>query len=74
MAAAAVLALGKRDGVSMDKLALAAIRQRSSPRRYATGIHEAAPTPPWLADAVQRHNAHTAGGPISTASPLPADG
>ena len=30
MAAAAVLALGTRDGVSMDKLALAAIRQRIS--------------------------------------------
>ena len=74
MAAAAVLALGKRDGVSMDKLALAAIRQRTSPRRYATGLHEAAPTPAWLADTVQRHNAGTVGGPVSTASPLPARG
>ncbi|WP_425838392.1 PrgI family protein [Streptomyces fractus] len=47
--AVAVLALGQRDGVSLDRLLLAAVRQRTTPRRQVAapeGIH--AP-PPWLA-------------------------
>ncbi|MER7877745.1 PrgI family protein [Streptomyces solisilvae] len=47
--ATVVLALGRRDGISLDRLALAAVRQRMSPRyRVAApeGIH---PAPAWLA-------------------------
>ncbi|MGH3857045.1 MAG: PrgI family protein [Pseudonocardiaceae bacterium] len=47
-ASAAVLALGQRDGISLDRMLLAAIRQRITPRhRVATpdGVH---PAPEWL--------------------------
>ncbi|MEB8338021.1 PrgI family protein [Streptomyces endophyticus] len=47
--AVAILALGQRDGVSLDRLLLAAIRQRTTPRHQVAapeGIH---PPPPWLA-------------------------
>ncbi|MFE9748236.1 PrgI family protein [Saccharothrix saharensis] len=51
-AIAAVLALGQRDGISLDRLALAALRQRMSPRHRVAapdGIH---PAPDWLARQV----------------------
>ncbi|GAA1895312.1 PrgI family protein [Streptantibioticus ferralitis] len=51
-ATAAVLALGQRDGLSLDRLALAALRQRVAPRyRVAApeGIH---PAPGWLVNRV----------------------
>ncbi|MBB5801313.1 hypothetical protein F4560_001081 [Saccharothrix ecbatanensis] len=47
-----VLALGQRDGISLDRLALAALRQRTSPRHRVAapeGIH---PAPDWLTDRV----------------------
>ncbi|MFJ8927604.1 PrgI family protein [Streptomyces sp. NPDC102364] len=47
--ATAVLALGHRDGLSLDRLCLAAIRQRTTPRHQIAapeGIH---PPPTWLA-------------------------
>ena len=50
-ATATLLALGQRDGVTLDRLALAALRQRMSPRdRVAApeGIHA---VPEWLGDA-----------------------
>lgn len=50
-AAAAVLALGQRDGIPLDRLALAALRQRMSPQHRVTapeGIH---PVPEWLSEA-----------------------
>ena len=47
-AAAAFLALGRRDGLSLDRLMLAALRQRMTPRYQVAapeGIH---PAPAWL--------------------------
>ncbi|MGP3769735.1 PrgI family protein [Streptomyces sp. SDT5-1] len=47
--AAAALALGRRDGLSLDRLLIAAVRQRMAPRHQVTapeGIH---PPPDWLA-------------------------
>lgn len=51
LAATAALALGSRDGISLDRLALAAVRQRLTPARRVPapeGIH---PAPDWLAAA-----------------------
>ncbi|GHH62403.1 PrgI family protein [Lentzea cavernae] len=48
---AAVLALGQRDGVTLDRLAWAALRQRMSPRHRVSapeGVHR---VPDWLSDA-----------------------
>jgi len=43
---AALLALGRRDGLSADRLALAALRQRRSPRRLVAATDDGiAPTP-----------------------------
>jgi hypothetical protein len=36
-ASAAILALGQRDGISMDRMLLAAIRQRVAPRHRVSG-------------------------------------
>jgi hypothetical protein len=47
-AAAAMLALGKRDGVSMDKLLVAAIRQRVAPRHRVAAPEGVRPAPAWL--------------------------
>lgn len=72
--ASAVLALGQRDGISMDRLALAAVRQRLAPRRYAAAEEEAAPVPAWLSDTIARSNARAAATqPVpSPSSPIPA--
>lgn len=51
-AAAALLALGQRDGISLDRLMLAALRQHTSPRHQVTapeGIH---PPPAWLTSRI----------------------
>ncbi|QFZ18504.1 PrgI family protein [Saccharothrix syringae] len=53
-AASAVLALGRRDGVPMDTLLLAAIRQRLSPRHRVTAPEGVRPVPVWLADAADQ--------------------
>jgi hypothetical protein len=50
-AAAAIVALGKRDGVSMDRLLLAAIRQRVAPRHRVTAPEGVRPAPDWLTAA-----------------------
>ncbi|WP_309114689.1 PrgI family protein [Saccharothrix sp.] len=55
-AAAAMLALGRRDGVPMDKLMLAAIRQRLAPRRRVAAPEGVHPVPEWLSA-----NAHDIG-------------
>jgi PrgI family protein len=50
--AAVMLALGRRDGLSLDRLATAAVRQARSPRRLvpaSEGIH---PPPTWIDPAV----------------------
>lgn len=48
--ASATIALGKRDGVPMDKLLLAAVRQRLAPRHRVTAPEGVLPAPAWLAD------------------------
>jgi hypothetical protein len=52
--AAAILALGQRDGISMDRMLLAAIRQRVAPRHRVSAPEGIRPAPAWLTN-------HTAG-------------
>lgn len=47
-ASAAVLALGQRDGLSLDQLALAAVRQQLSPKHRVAAPEGIRPTPEWL--------------------------
>jgi hypothetical protein len=63
-AVAAALALGSRDGLPLDRLVLAALRQRLAPSHRVTapeGIH---PTPGWLAAAASDDN-------VGRISPVP---
>ncbi|MCF6424997.1 PrgI family mobile element protein [Amycolatopsis tucumanensis] len=46
--AVAVLALGQRDGLPLDKLALAAIRQHLAPRHRVAAPEGVRPAPTWL--------------------------
>ncbi|MFE0099814.1 PrgI family protein [Streptomyces sp. NPDC059009] len=46
---AALLALGSRDGLSLDRLALAAVRQRLAPRYHVAAPEGIVPPPLWLA-------------------------
>lgn len=56
-AASAMLALGRRDGVPMDKLLLAAIRQRLAPRHRVAAPEGVRQAPAWLTPNAD----HTAG-------------
>jgi hypothetical protein len=47
-ASAGVLALGRRDGLSADRLALATLRHARSPRRMVPAPDGVPPLPPWL--------------------------
>ena len=47
-ASAAILALGQRDGISLDRLLLAAIRQRLAPRHQVAAPEGVRPAPEWL--------------------------
>jgi hypothetical protein len=47
-AASTMLALGKRDGMPMDKLLVAAIRQRLAPRHRVAAPEGVRPAPAWL--------------------------
>lgn len=58
--AAAFLALGRRDGLSMDRLFLAALRQRTSPRLQITAPEGTAPAPAWLASRITAGRENTA--------------
>lgn len=46
--AAAFLALGQRDGISLDRLVLAALRQRMSPQHRVAAPEGIRPAPEWL--------------------------
>ena len=48
-ATAAFLALGQRDGISLDRLVLAAVRQRMSPQHRVAAPEGIRPAPEWLA-------------------------
>ncbi|MGX7829018.1 PrgI family protein [Actinokineospora sp. 24-640] len=60
-AASAMLALGKRDGVPMDKLLVAAIRQRVAPRHRVAAPEGVRPAPAWLTPDTDRTTGQTAG-------------
>jgi hypothetical protein len=45
---AAILALGQRDGISMDRMLVAAIRQRVAPRHRVSAPEGVRPAPAWL--------------------------
>ena len=47
-AAVAILALGQRDGISLDRLLVAAIRQRMGPRYRVAAPEGVRPAPDWL--------------------------
>ncbi|WP_241255420.1 PrgI family protein [Candidatus Protofrankia californiensis] len=48
-AGAGVLVLGQRDGLSLDRMLVAAIRQRTSPRHRINAPEGVLPPPSWLA-------------------------
>ncbi|SEB59837.1 PrgI family protein [Streptomyces melanosporofaciens] len=54
--ATVLLALGRRDGISLDRLALAALRQRMSPRYRVAAPEGILPAPAWLASRVTRNS------------------
>ncbi|NBH04542.1 PrgI family protein [Amycolatopsis sp. SID8362] len=70
---AAFLALGHRDGISLDRLVLAALRQRMSPQHRVAAPEGVRPTPEWIGQA-----ASTTSSSASAVSPaalrLPAEG
>ncbi|WP_435583434.1 PrgI family protein [Amycolatopsis thermoflava] len=49
---AAFLALGQRDGIPLDRLVLAALRQRMSPQHRVAAPEGIRPTPEWLGSQV----------------------
>ena len=53
---AAVVALGQRDGISLDRLLLAAIRQRVAGRHRFAAPENAHPAPAWLCAAATGHD------------------
>ncbi|KLL09867.1 PrgI family protein, partial [Protofrankia coriariae] len=52
---ATVLALGQRDGLPLDRLLLAALRQRTSPHQRINAPEGVVPPPPWLAARARTH-------------------
>jgi len=60
-AAAAILALGQRDGISLDRLLVAAIRQRIRPRHQVAAPEGVRPAPEWLTAATATSASRTAG-------------
>ncbi|WP_328869606.1 PrgI family protein [Streptomyces sp. NBC_00287] len=71
-AMAAFLALGKRDGVPLDRLLLAALRQRMTPRHQINAPEGTHPAPTWLAAQAVGHG-HLASSTTRAAVRLPAD-
>ena len=69
MAAAVAVVLVRRDGLTLDRLLLAAIRYRLSPRRRVASGDALGSVPAWLADRAR-------GAPDASCAPvdLPADG
>jgi hypothetical protein len=82
---AAFLALGQRDGITLDRLVLAALRQRMSPQHRVAAPEGIRPAPEWLAnhattttaDATTNKSKNRAGTAASAVSPaalrLPAE-
>ncbi|MFJ8965332.1 PrgI family protein [Lentzea sp. NPDC102401] len=74
---ATFLALGQRDGISMDRLALAALRQRMSPQHRVTAPEGIRSAPEWLVDRATIGSQGSAKQPGAAVSPaalrLPAE-
>ncbi|MEV8438792.1 PrgI family protein [Actinosynnema sp. NPDC051121] len=68
-AASAMLALGRRDGVPMDKLLVAGIRQRLAPRHRVAAPEGVRPAPTWLAPSADQTSGGREGGRGRTAQP-----
>src|SRR5882757_1913384 len=60
--AAAILALGQRDGISMDRMLLAAIRQRVAPRHRVSAPEGVRPAPAWLTNQTAATSTGRGGG------------
>ncbi|MCI2420055.1 PrgI family protein [Saccharopolyspora sp. K220] len=60
--AATALVVVRRDGVTLDRLLLAAVRQRLQPRRRVASGHQPAAVPEWLAGIAHGHEPVAAGG------------
>lgn len=73
-AAAAVLALGQRDGVSLDRMVLAAIRQRMRPRLQVAAPEGIRPAPAWLTSHTVQHDAVTHEGGRTAKGRVPSEG
>lgn len=71
---AAVLALGQRDGISLDRLLAAAIRQRLQPRHRVAAPEGVRPAPEWLTSQVTASSATGDTGISPAALRLPAEG
>jgi hypothetical protein len=70
-AAAVAVALGRRDGISMDRWLLAAVRSARRPRRLVAAGHEVADAPGW-ASAAAGHGAAAAPAPAPLRLPAQA--
>jgi hypothetical protein len=75
---AVALALGKREGVSLDRLLLAAVRQRLQPRHRVAAPEGLRPVPQWMAQrAITAENPHRPVAPRAGNTPaalhLPAE-
>ncbi len=57
-ATAAFLALGQRDGIPLDRLVLAALRQRMSPQHRVAAPEGIRPAPEWLTNQVITRNSN----------------
>lgn len=66
---AALLALGRRDGLPLDRLVLAALRQHLAPRYRIAAPDGIQPAPAWL--AARAHPADEPEGPAARVSPAP---
>jgi hypothetical protein len=73
-ASVAILALGQRDGITLDRLALAAIRHRLAPRHRVACPEGARPVPDWLATHATGDPLPGARGARPAALYLPATG
>ena len=75
---AVALALGKREGVSLDRLLLAAVRQRLQPRHRVAAPEGLRPVPHWIAQhTIVAEDPHRPGAPHTSDKPaalrLPAE-
>jgi hypothetical protein len=71
---AVILALGQRDGVSLDRLVLAALRQRMAPEHRVAAPEGIRPAPEWLDEVANagKDRATSTGSPASLRLPAEA--